>query len=662
MGIASTIVKNLASETAPTFGKFVEEQPGLFSKLADVVRGTNFGKMDSRQLQKTLLNKGVTVDEVGDTLGGLSGMVTKDQVLGRIGERGIKFEYKILGAPETNKNPVSSETLDKKFEEFFADAYSNLKSVGTYSDLEAQQFAQKQARHNIMRWKDINYPTEYTEPTHFSTWVAPGAKEGSYREMFVTAPSLTKEVINPPTRVRLGFPETEQVNQVWYDGHAAYNNIQNPVVRIRFNDRIIGGDKYAYQQVIDDIADYNRRNPDKDIWYHGGDMPDARNMESGFFTKNINDAIDYAKASDRTGGKGEAFVYAVDRNKVRLGGDIDNPHLLEPARYERVFDINKPSKGKKILFVEEIQGPGGDQKYSFLGPNTDGSKWGSTVHKFDTKEEAVLAAKKIGVNPSEVEKVIEGEQGKMPPALQERIYDIGVKRILAYAKENGYDGVAWTPGKMQADRYSLSNKISQLTYWKNADGTFDLGMKTLEGKTVPGIPSKIPPDELTQYVGKDTAKKILSDELTQPVGKVGMREGGIIKGLDLEIGGEGLKSLYDVRISSLFKKYGKAEVGEINIGNTAKEPASGNVIGKKLGIPEKDISNWWRTLSQDDRDSLIETYYAEGVKVPYIPITPSTPSRYPIYSLAPLFAAGIGANQFGPKYFNRNQPAQPRGF
>lgn len=99
-----------------------------------------------------------------------------------------------------------------------------------------------------------------------------------------------------------------------------------------------------YQSVVNDIESYTKRNPDKDLWYHGGDMPDSRILESGYFTKSISDAIDYAKGSDRTGGKGEAFVYVVDRNKVKLGGDVENPYLLEPAKYERVFDINKVSK------------------------------------------------------------------------------------------------------------------------------------------------------------------------------------------------------------------------------------------------------------------------------------------------------------------------------
>ena len=55
----------------------------------------------------------------------------------------------------------------------------------------------------------------------------------------------------------------------------------------------------------------------------------------------------------------------------------------------------------------------------------------------------------------------DANQQKMPKHLRDNIYQTGVKRILAYAKEHGFDGVALatkpgrTAGETQADRYSL---------------------------------------------------------------------------------------------------------------------------------------------------------------------------------------------------------------
>lgn len=45
---------------------------------------------------------------------------------------------------------------------------------------------------------------------------------------------------------------------------------------------------------------------------------------------------------------------------------------------------------------------------------------------------------------------------------------------------------------------------------------------------------------------------------------------------------------------------------------TETQPASGQVIGELKGIPENEISSWWRNLTQEERDSLVDAYYKEG--------------------------------------------------
>lgn len=580
MSAVPQIVKSLSKEVAPALPQFME-QPGLFSKIADVTRRLNFSKMDSRQLNKTLMGKGVTLDEIADTLGGLSGTVSKQQVLDRIGERGVRTEDVVLGAPERTLNPVSAETLDSKFEEFFKDAYDNLKSVGTYSDLEAQQFAQEQARNNIMRWKDINHPTELTKPTHYSTWVLPGAKEGSYREMFVTAPSKKSRIPTFDEYLKYydengyisGAGDIEAARnaysqdaaegifenglwnivknkdnvKTWADGHSGYENIQNPIVRIRFNDREVG------------------------------------------------------------------------------------------------------PEGKKILFVEEIQGPQGDQKFQFKDADM---KFGSIEDKvFETKQEALDYAKKYRIDPSRIEKVIEDEQGKMPPALQERIYDIGVKRIIAYAKEHGYDGVAWTPGKMQADRYNLAKQIDSLRITKFPSGTYHIGAS--KGNTPLLVEEGVSESDLPRYIGKELAGKAITQLGNKNTGQV------LFEGLDLEIGGEGLKNLYDVRIPSLFKKYGKSEIKEAKIYSFDLSKHSAASMAKLAGVQTNDPGLWWSNLPQKQRDYFIDK--VSNITVPYIPITKDTPSRFPLYSIPPaLLTAGFGAKEFGPEYFSNKRAARMR--
>ncbi|MFA5429432.1 MAG: hypothetical protein WC279_14610, partial [Sulfurimonas sp.] len=91
--------------------------------------------------------------------------------------------------------------------------------------------------------------------THFQQYTEPGAEEGSYREMFVTAPGLKEERVltvstKDGTTQRFSnlteakrFAKENNIHRIgnirvvnkWQDGHSQYSDIKNPVVRIRFN-------------------------------------------------------------------------------------------------------------------------------------------------------------------------------------------------------------------------------------------------------------------------------------------------------------------------------------------------------------------------------------------------------------------------------------------
>ena len=669
MSVVSEIVSNLAAK-AP---KVVEDQTGLFSKLKTVAEGLNFSKMPMTQLNKTLLNKGVTSDEIVDVLGGLSGTVSKPQVLERIKQRGLQPEDVILGGPPPKSDAVGL-TLNQML-------YSpdTREAIGRPGDKLTQDMINALSPY----WDDVGLriytverglvPIKMGKSTKYGQWVTPGAEPGSYRELFVTAPA--KKLRNPTfeeyLNYRPGSTENLQPHELddyktlydidtkegrfeygllkavadkenirsWIDGHPGYGDISNPIVRIRFNDRI-------------------------------------------------------------------------------------------------AFSPESPNE-KKILFVEEIQGPQGDQKYVFK--NAGGSVG---ELRFDTKQEALEYAKNHKINPSSITKILEGEQQRMPPALQERIYDIGVKRIIAYAKNHGYDGVAWTPGDMQVERYNLSNYIDAVRIKKTEDGL--LRVIALDGPYV-RLNRKITKEELPEYIGKDLAARALSDlekkaadddtlnklkagldnmtkeanwlynnlvensqnlsfseraaastrlnylqnEIFEQERKIANYSPSVeLSGLDLKIGGEGLKSLYDVRISSLFKKYGDSDVKYIGIRPEKDE----RLVELKDGLRVKALAGdlrvkfkdgkWRATISErgipkvmleaGDKDKLAEMLIREygfenhiapplkPIKVPYIPITKDTPSKYPIYMAPPVaLAVGLSDKDFGPEYFNGGQIATP---
>ena len=65
------------------------------------------------------------------------------------------------------------------------------------------------------------------------------------------------------------------------------------------------------------------------------------------------------------------------------------------------------------------------------------------------------------------------------------------------------------------------------------------------------------PDQLEEYIGKDLAKKIKNDLPKLDKMKNNTVEGLNYSGLDLKIGGEGLKAMYDEIFSKSLKKIGK---------------------------------------------------------------------------------------------------------
>jgi len=353
--------------------------------------------------------------------------------------------------------------------------------------------------------------------THFSTYQEPGSVEGSYREMFVTAPGAIKppplteadiskaqEWFAIPKTTWEGLSKEERESYAlemqgenragWQDGHSQYQDLKNPIVRIRFN------------------------------------------------------------------------------------------------------EVN--ADGKRILRIEEMQGP----------------------------------------NPA--------NQEKMPAYLKDNIYQLGVKRILAYAKENGFDGVALatkpgrSAGETQADRYSLEKQISKVEYSKEYENEWDKAATAVNKAVKDGLSDtdtnklrdvRDSLKHLSGSKGKATGRynvsafdngknKIFAEEnvaigrVEEVIGKElaqkiedSNRESGTLSGLDLRAGGEGLKKLYDTQLPAMLEAYGKGKMG------------TADVVLEKGGMrPHPD-------------GMMVETG-EERASMPYLPIGQNTPASYPLFS------------------------------
>jgi N12 class adenine-specific DNA methylase/tRNA1(Val) A37 N6-methylase TrmN6 len=141
---------------------------------------------------------------------------------------------------------------------------------------------------------------------------------------------------------------------------------------------------------------------------------------------------------------------------------------------------------------------------------------------------------------------------------------LGIKRMIAYAVEHGYDKVAFVSGQQSADRYDLSKHIDYLEYRRDNHGGGNVIADGPGG--VPVISKVIKNDgDLEAIVGKEVAQKLLAQT---PV-KGRSDESYVLEGAGLQVGGEGMKTFYDKivpqNINAVLKKLGGGKVEQVRL-------------------------------------------------------------------------------------------------
>lgn len=137
-------------------------------------------------------------------------------------------------------------------------------------------------------------------------------------------------------------------------------------------------------------------------------------------------------------------------------------------------------------------------------------------------------------------------------------HEFVLRKIINEAVKQGYDKVAWTTGKQQNDRYNLSKYVDAIEYYENDNGkSYDIYVYQ-DGAVLKTF-NEYPKEQLEELVGKEIANKMINGEGESRTVKSRFkdieREGHILEGVDLEIGGEGMKGFYDKIIPEYLNKY-----------------------------------------------------------------------------------------------------------
>jgi hypothetical protein len=243
------------------------------------------------------------------------------------------------------------------------------------------------------------------------------------------------------------------------------------------------------------------------------------------------------------------------------------------------------SENKKTLFIEEIQATEHQKgrKEGYKDPKKqaeyDARMKELTRLENENRKERRIYLDMIGMSDkqSERSKELKREEGRIADEIyrlnqenphtavpsapfKKSWHELALKRMLRYAAEKGYDKIAWTTGEQQADRYDLSKQVDDIHY-NEEDGLYNISAVKNNTEVLSKENQTI--EQVAGILGKDIAEKIkkgdgVETESDDPELTFGSYKS--LTGLDLKVGGEGMKAFYDRMIpqalQKMVKKYG----------------------------------------------------------------------------------------------------------
>ena len=203
--------------------------------------------------------------------------------------------------------------------------------------------------------------------------------------------------------------------------------------------------------------------------------------------------------------------------------------------------------------------------------------------------------------------------------------NLAFKRAMIEAARGNYDAIAWTPGAEQAKRYNLSQHIGELEWSPDTNRLVAYGHN---GDAV--INRTATPDELSGLVGKEVAERLVATPQTIS----GNEARHTLSGLDLDVGGKGMKGYYD--------KILPTQIGKV-LKDINETPQFGTV---NVPTPTRDA----RYHRLDDAELMAELRQngdpPQSMTLPSINLTPQMREKInqglPLFTMMPA-AVGLGA-------------------
>jgi hypothetical protein len=252
----------------------------------------------------------------------------------------------------------------------------------------------------------------------------------------------------------------------------------------------------------------------------------------------------------------------------------------------------QPTTGTRVLFAEEIQSDWHQKgrREGYGGPDSpDVLALAKETAKRDSGKFETFSWETDLTDQGRARYLADAGKSLVPNAPFKKTWpDLVLKRLVADAIEGGYDAIAWTDGATQAARYDLSKQVGKVAYdpegqrlmaWKPGDNHENWTTAIINQ-------TGISPDKLADYIGKEAADKLVNTPTqtgAEFLGDTGRYN--VLSGIDLQVGGDGMKAFYDQelprRAKKLFGRWG-AKVEDTNLGPTNYDP----LVGEGHALPE----------------------------------------------------------------------------
>jgi len=387
--------------------------------------------------------------------------------------------------------------------------------------------------------------SDAAEVTRHGTHILPGPNS-KYREILLTLPDNDRVVPNPAKRVwwvdvpdspapAMAFSE-EQVAQI-RSRYPEGTNLQvreenftgvdvadsggtfrvddhwhedNVLAHARVTERELGTGQKGYQWVNTGSGNKSQIFPSLE----------AANGYYWSLPDNLKSQIKLAHVEDRK--VKTLFIEEIQSDWHQQGRERGYKEPNAKAEHERLTQAHKDLIPEINRVIEENDRLGFDTVHEARG-----ALWRDGVERWEfSKPEDLEIAKKYvdALNALREFEAKKSDKAVPDAPFKKNWHELMLKRMIKLAADEGYDQIAWTTGKQQNDRWSLSRELKRIEYdeaTKQLRATPKNGREELHWRDVDG-------ERLKEIVGAEMARKILE---TQPssVRQVAQIENDIVK-------------------------------------------------------------------------------------------------------------------------------------